>query len=61
MDRNFSAEHLKMWWPETDVQLSDGLSFMVTSKDYQAHLKLAVEHTQVCFKSFCCMEVPDLE
>ena len=61
MDGNFSAEHLKMRRPETDVRLSDGLGFMVTSKDYRAHLKLAVEHTQVCFKSFRCVEVPNLE
>jgi hypothetical protein len=48
MDGNFSAEHLKMRRPDTDVRLSDGLGFMVTSGDYKAHLNLAVERSQVC-------------
>jgi hypothetical protein len=48
MDGNFSAEHLKMRQPETDVQLTDGCGFMVTTQNYQAHLAVATEPSKVC-------------
>lgn len=39
---------MKMKQPHLDVRLSDGLGYMVTEADYQAHLLLAVESKEVC-------------
>jgi hypothetical protein len=47
MDGNFKAEHMKMRNPENDVPLSDGTGFMVRKKQYESHLKSAVERRQV--------------
>jgi hypothetical protein len=47
MDGNFQAEHMKMRNPENDVPLSDGAGFMVSKKQYESHLRLAVERRQV--------------
>jgi hypothetical protein len=39
---------MNMKQPRLDVSLSDGLGYMVTEGDYQAHLSLAVESKEVC-------------
>lgn len=46
-DGNFSAEQLKMKWPEDDVALSNGCGFMVDPGPYKEHLKVAVELKEV--------------
>ncbi|OJA09821.1 hypothetical protein AZE42_13896 [Rhizopogon vesiculosus] len=43
VDGNFTAQHMNMKQPRLDVSLSDGLGYMVTEGEYQAHLSLAVE------------------
>lgn len=48
MDGNFTAQHMNMKQPRLDVSLSDGLGYMVTEGEYQAHLSLAVESKEVC-------------
>lgn len=47
MDGNFQAEHMRMRNPENDVALSEGTGFMVGRKQYESHLKSAVERQQV--------------
>ncbi|TFY79361.1 hypothetical protein EWM64_g4647 [Hericium alpestre] len=46
MDGNFDSTGVKMQKPENDVQLSDGTRFMVGRKEYQEHLKVALEVTK---------------
>jgi hypothetical protein len=48
IDGNFSAEHLKMRWPEEDVALSPGGRYMVEPGRYDSHLKTGKEVKQVC-------------
>ena len=48
MDGNFTAQHMNMKQPHLDVSLSDGLGYMVTEGEYQAHLSSAVESKEVC-------------
>ncbi|KAG1763081.1 hypothetical protein EDD22DRAFT_846611 [Suillus occidentalis] len=43
VDGNFTAQHMNMKQPHLDVTLSDGLGYMVTDIDYQAHLSSAKE------------------
>ncbi|KAG2050555.1 hypothetical protein BDR06DRAFT_983961 [Suillus hirtellus] len=43
VDGNFTAQHMNMRQPHLDVSLSDGLGYMVTEAEYQAHLSLAME------------------
>ncbi|KAG1720661.1 uncharacterized protein EDB91DRAFT_1064768, partial [Suillus paluster] len=43
VDGNFTAQHMNMRQPQLDVFLSDGLGYMVTDGDYQAHLASAME------------------
>ncbi|KAG2134942.1 hypothetical protein BD769DRAFT_1627106 [Suillus cothurnatus] len=43
VDGNFTAQHMNMRQPHFDVSLSDGLGYMVTEAEYQAHLSSAVE------------------
>jgi hypothetical protein len=47
VDGNFTAQHMKMKQPHLDIRLSDGLGYMVTEADYQAHLLSAVESKEV--------------
>jgi hypothetical protein len=47
VDGNFHADHLKMRNPEDDVELADGLAFMVKSGPYQEHLKESKDMKQV--------------
>lgn len=54
MDGNFQAEHMKMRNPENDVPLSEGTGFMVGRKQYESHLKSAVERQQV--SSISCVQ-----
>jgi len=46
-DGNFSAEQLKMKYPENDVHLSDGNAFLVGAARYTQHLGVAKEIKQV--------------
>ena len=48
IDGNFSAEHLKMKWPEKDVFLSPGGRYMVEPARYALHLSTGKEIQQVC-------------
>ena len=48
IDGNFSAEHLKMKYPEGDVALSPGGRYMVEPERYELHLKTGKEVKQVC-------------
>jgi hypothetical protein len=48
VDGNFTAQHMNMKQPHLDVTLSDGLGYMVTDIDYQAHLSSAKETNEVC-------------
>ncbi|KAG1829450.1 hypothetical protein EV424DRAFT_1470721 [Suillus variegatus] len=43
VDGNFTAQHMNMRRPELDIYLSDGLGYMVTEAEYQAHLTSATE------------------
>ncbi|KAG1726910.1 hypothetical protein EDB19DRAFT_1606779, partial [Suillus lakei] len=43
VDGNFTAQHMNMKQPHLDVTLLDGLGYMVTDTDYQAHLSSAKE------------------
>jgi hypothetical protein len=47
MDGNFSAEHMAMRSPDNDVPISDGAAFMVSTKNYKAHIASAQEEKQV--------------
>ncbi|KAG1838555.1 hypothetical protein F4604DRAFT_1572198 [Suillus subluteus] len=47
VDGNFTAQHMNMKQPHLDVTLSDGLGYMVTDADYQAHLSSAKETKEV--------------
>jgi hypothetical protein len=47
VDGNFTAQHMNMRQPQLDVFLSDGLGYMVTDTDYQAHLASATESKEV--------------
>ncbi|OAX34285.1 hypothetical protein K503DRAFT_794227 [Rhizopogon vinicolor AM-OR11-026] len=50
VDGNFTAQHMNMKQPHLDVSLSDGLGYMVTEGEYQAHLSSAVESKE---RSYC--------
>ncbi|KAG1892058.1 hypothetical protein F4604DRAFT_1875513 [Suillus subluteus] len=50
VDGNFTAQHMNMRQPELDIFLSDGLGYMVTEGQYQAHLASAIESKE---KSTC--------
>lgn len=52
VDGNFTAQHMNMKQPHLDVTLSDGLGYMVTEADYQAHLLSAQESKEVCSMVF---------
>ncbi|KAG1797217.1 hypothetical protein EV424DRAFT_1475109 [Suillus variegatus] len=43
VDGNFTAQHMNMQQPKLDIYLSDGLGYMVTEAEYQAHLTSATE------------------
>lgn len=47
VDGNFTAQHMNMRQPELDIYLSDGLGYMVTEAEYQAHLTSATESREV--------------
>ena len=51
IDGNFSAEHLKMKWPEEDVALSPGGRYMVEPERYELHLSTGKEVKQVIMSS----------
>lgn len=48
VDGNFTAQHMKMRKPESDVFLSDGLAYMVANKPYQKHIAQAANNEEVC-------------
>ncbi|KAG2114043.1 hypothetical protein BD769DRAFT_1363967 [Suillus cothurnatus] len=43
VDGNFTAHHMNMRQPKLDIFLSDGLGYIVTEREYQAHLASATE------------------
>lgn len=47
VDGNFTAQHMNMRQPQSDVFLSDGLGYMVKEAEYQAHLSSAKESKEV--------------
>jgi hypothetical protein len=47
VDGNFTAHHMNMRQPELDIFLSDGLGYIVTEREYQAHLASATESKEV--------------
>ena len=47
VDGNFHADHICMKKPEDDIQLADGLGYMVASAAYQKHLSTATDMTEV--------------
>ncbi|KAG1720188.1 uncharacterized protein EDB91DRAFT_1031245, partial [Suillus paluster] len=48
VDGNFTAQHMNMKQPQPDVSLSDGLGYMVTEGEYQAHLSSAKNERSYC-------------
>jgi hypothetical protein len=53
MDGNFSAEHMKMRRPESDVFLTNGAGYMVKTDEYKAHLSCAKEYKEVRVFRLC--------
>lgn len=47
VDGNFELEHMNMRHPEADIALSNGESFMVESSNYQYHLGMGADVTEV--------------
>ncbi|KAG1829726.1 hypothetical protein DFJ58DRAFT_848610 [Suillus subalutaceus] len=47
VDGDFTAQHMNMRQPQLNIFLSDGLGYMVTDTDYQAHLASATESKEV--------------
>ncbi|KAI6006387.1 hypothetical protein EDC04DRAFT_2583076, partial [Pisolithus marmoratus] len=43
IDGNFTAQHMKMNKPESDVALSDGKGYMVSEGPYQSHLQQSLD------------------
>ncbi|KAI6097074.1 hypothetical protein F5141DRAFT_1067350 [Pisolithus sp. B1] len=43
MDGNFTAQHMKMNKPESDVALSDGKGYMVSELPYHSHLQQSLD------------------
>jgi hypothetical protein len=47
IDGNFSADHVRMKYPENDVCLTNGQGYMVEDTRYQKHLAITTEVKQV--------------
>lgn len=47
VDGNFHGDHMKMRRPDDDVELADGLGFVVEDKPYKTHLSESKEIKQV--------------
>jgi hypothetical protein len=47
VDGNFHGDHMKMRRPDDDVELADGLGFVVEDKPYRTHLSESKEIKQV--------------
>jgi hypothetical protein len=52
VDGNFSAEHMKMKYPDQDIWLSNGMGYMVEWKRYKSHLDEAVVTHEVSSSLF---------
>lgn len=47
VDGSFHGDHMKMRNPDDDVELADGLGFVVEDKPYKVHLSESKEIKQV--------------
>ena len=59
VDCNFTVNHIKQWWPQADVWLSDGEGMMTATELYTTHIRLARDTKDVhCiyywFKLYWC-------
>jgi uncharacterized protein YlzI (FlbEa/FlbD family) len=52
VDGNFSAEHMKMLRPDTDIRLVNGEGYMVEETLYQEHLQESVDQREVSICQF---------
>jgi len=55
---NFSADHLKMRQPGTDICLTDGDLYMVATEEYEHHLKKTIDSSEVMYQLLLYCLVP---